>query len=157
MVPWNLLAASYTHYVIPHLDHCGRQIASCCTHVLDQRGGERRIAAIAVQRHVAGLSGIRDKGAESGRCCGEAPADCCRPRAHCAREVARQWVVSASIENNDRRLALAIYLHLAKDELEFDGLELQVTFALQFCIDRHEVVLKADLQPMPRIEEQRHV
>ena len=80
-----------------------------------------------------------------------------RARPHRAGEIARQRIVAAGVEDDDRRLALAVDLHLAQHEFELHRLELEVALALELGVDRHQVVLRADLQPVPGVEEQRDV
>jgi hypothetical protein len=106
---------------------------------------------------VAGLGGIHDEGAKSGGGGRQPATDASRAGAHRTGEIARERVVAAGIENDDAGLALAIDLHLAEYEIELHGLELQVAFAFEFGVGGHEVVLRADLQPVAGVEKQRDI
>src|SRR5690606_3155491 len=61
VVPGHLAAAGGGDDVLPDLDHGGGQVAAGRRRVLDERGGERRVAAGAVEGDVAGLGRVGDE------------------------------------------------------------------------------------------------
>ena len=62
-------------------------------------------------------------------------------------------IVAAGVEEHDVGLVGAAELHLLQDEIEVDGVEVEVALALQLGIDGNEVVAPDHLQPVPGIEE----
>jgi len=74
---------------------------------------------------------------------------CARPR-----EIAREWIVAAGIEEHDAGLALAFKLHLLQHKVERNGFKIEITLALQLSIDRHEMVAARHLQSVAGIEQQ---
>ena len=85
---------------------------------LGQRGRERRVAALAVERDVARLRRVGDERADARLHLRQPLADGGRARAHGARQVARQRIVAAGIEEHDVGLALALELHLLEHEVD---------------------------------------
>ena len=157
MVPGHLRPTRGRHDLLANLDHRCRQVMPLDAHALDECGREGRVAPLAVERDVTGLRRVGDEGAEPGRCRRKAAADPGRASPHRASEIARERIVAAGVEDDDRRLALALDLHLAQYEFEFHRLELEVALALELGVDRHQVALQADLQPVSRVEEERDV
>ena len=69
-----------------------------------------------------------------------------------AREIARERVVAAGVEEQD--IGLRLPLHRALDEVEPDHLEVERRGGIGLRVDRDQVVLPAHLQPVPGVEEE---
>ena len=121
--------------------------------MLGERGCEWRIASLTIEGDVAGLSRIGNEGADARIDLSQSLADARRTRAHGACQIARKRIVAAGIEEHDIGLVGAAELHLLQNEIEIDGVEVEVALVLQLGIDRNEVVAPGDLQPVSRIEE----
>ena len=87
---------------------------------------------------------------------------CARPRldragarAEPARQVRRQRIVAAGVEEND--VGPRVGLHAAQHQIEIDGAEIEIGLGLDLGVDRHEIVLAGDLQSVAGVEQQRHV
>ena len=157
VVPGHLLAGGGCKHVAAHLDHHGRQRAAGLAHGLGQRRREGRVARRAVHRHVAGLGRVGDERPDARLQLRKPLAECRRARAHAARERARQRVVAAGIEEDDVGLRLAPELHLLQDEVDRHGLEVEIALARELRVDRDQEVAPAHLQPVPGVEQHRHV
>ena len=62
-------------------------------------------------------------------------------------------IVAAGVEEHDVGLVGAAELHLLQDEVEVDGVEVEIALALHAGIDGHEIVAPGDLQAVAGIEE----
>ena len=74
---------------------------------------------------------------------------------HRAREVAGERIVAARVEQDDAGLGLA--LHFLEHQREGHAFEVGVAFAAKSRVDRHQIVLPADLQAMAGVEEKGQV
>ena len=120
------------------------------------RRRERAVrASVAVQRHLVRRGSEGNIGADAAFDPPKALADRDGARAHGAGQIARQRIVAARIQ--DHEAGAVAYLHLRQDGLHGDQLKLNVRLMFERRIDRHDIVLTADLQAMPGIEEQRHM
>jgi hypothetical protein len=66
----------------------------------------------------------------------------------CENGLSRQGV-----EEHDVGFIRAAELHLLHDEVEVDGVEVEIALALQMRVDGNEVVAPGHLQPVPGVEE----
>ena len=153
MVPRHLLAVGLLDYLLPDPGQHLADLQARGVYVLQQGGRERAVRTLAVQRHVVRLGGIGDQGADAAADPRQPAADGGRAgRPHAARQVARQRIVAAGIQQHDVGARLA--LQLIEDGVQLDCLEIQVRLVLQLGIHRHQVVGAAHLQPVPGVEEQ---
>src|SRR5262245_45346038 len=118
--------------------------------MLEQRPRERRVASAPVKGNVAGLRRIADQRAAASLYLRETAPDGCRACAHSPREVACQGVVAAGIEKQDIGARLA--LHGPLHEVKAQELEVETGGVLQLSVNRDQVVLAINLQPVPGIK-----
>src|SRR5690348_9415225 len=118
-----------------------------------QRSGEGAVAALAVERDVAGLSREGDHHADRLVDPRKAAADLDRA-ARCGKRGGER-VVAAGIEEYHRDAAVA--LELFEHEVELDGLEVEIGIRLELGVHRREEVLAVDLEAVPGIEEKTDV
>ena len=116
-----------------------------------QRGRERAVSGLAVERHGVRRRGIGDQGADTALQGCQAAAGRGRP----AGDAAQERVVPAGVQNHDAGTVAA--LELVHDPLQRDRLELEIGLVLELRIDRDEKISARDLQSMAGIEEQRHL
>ena len=125
--------------------------------VLDERAGKRRVAPRAVERDVARLRREADQRADPGFDRGQTVPDLGRARAHGAREVARQRIVAAGVEEEDVGLApRAPSSRCTRSSRTIS--KSSAAARRQLGIDRARGSSDAaDLQPVPGVEEHAHV
>lgn len=122
----------------------------------DQRRGEGRVRTVAVQGNVSRAGRESDHGAfaagflnlDFSKTCTNAAG---AARSHAAREGAGQRIVAAGIQ--EHHLNLHVLGHLAHDEINGNGFEIERGFILDRGVDRYQVILTGDLKAVAGVEE----
>ena len=151
VLPRHLPPLGFPHHVVANGDQDRAQIVVRRAQVSDQRARKRGVSRGPIERHVAGLGGEADEGADPGLSRRQAAPDIRRACAHGPREVGRERVVAARVEEQDvgGRLALHCPLH----EIKPHHLEIERRRAPQLRIDRDQVVGARYLQTVSGVEE----
>ncbi len=151
VLPRHLSPLGFPHHVVANGDQDRAQIVARRAQVSDQRARKRGVSRGPIERHVAGLGGEADEGADPGLSRCQTAPDIRRACAHGPREVGRERVVAARVEEQDvgGRLALHCPLH----EIKPHHLEIERRRAPQLRIDRDQVVGARYLQTVSGVEE----
>ena len=151
VLPRHLPALGFSHHVVANGDQDRTQIVVRRAQVSDKRARKRGVSRGPIERHVAGLGGEADEGADPGLSRCQAAPDIRRACTHGPREVRRERVVAAGVEEQDvgGRLALHCPLH----EIKPHHLEIERRRGPQLRINRDQVVGARYLQTVPGIEE----
>jgi hypothetical protein len=151
MLPRNLLVVAQSHHLIADGNqHCA-QILARGREFFDKRTREGRIPARAIGCDVSGLRRKADQRADARLGRRQPAPDLGRSRAHRAREVAHERIVTARIEKQDAGLGLPF--HHPLHEIEPRRFKIQPGGVLELGVNWNKEVLSADLQAMTGIEE----
>ena len=156
VVPRHLCPSRGFDHIPPDAAQQGRYIQSRRFDMFQQGGGKGAVPALAVLRDIARFCGKGDHGANARAHRGKAAPDAGGTGApHGAGEAAGQRIVATGVDENETGLRGAF--HLRQHVVQFDHAKLQIRLIFQFSVNWHQIVLPADLQPVPGIKEQPHI